>query len=140
MLSYPLKGPEVLDRSIEPAHRFETNLIRTIEDCLKMLEILDSENFGILVDTGHCHINGENFEEILPKCKDLPLHFHIDDNFGDADSHLIPGEGSIDFENFSRGLESINYNGYISAELGTSYIMDPHNACKKTVNILKKQF
>jgi len=125
---------------IEPAHRFETNLIRTIEDCLKMLEILDSEFFGILIDTGHCYINGEEFKEVLPKCKDFPLHFHIDDNFGEADLHLIPGEGSIDFEDFYRALESIDYKGYISVELGTSYIMDPYNACKKSIKVLKDMF
>jgi protein FrlC len=125
---------------IEPAHRFETNLILTIEDCLRMLEILDSDIFGILIDTGHCYLNGEDFEEILPKCKGYPLHFHIDDNFGDSDSHLIPGEGSINFKELVRALQSIDYKGYVSAELGSSYIMDSHNACKKTLTKLKEIF
>ena len=125
---------------IEPAHRFESNLIRTIDDCLKMLKVLNSKYFGILIDIGHCHINGENFEEIFPKCKDLPLHIHIDDNFGETDSHLIPGEGSIDFKKLSRGLEDIYYKGYISVELGTSYIMNPNNACKNSIKILKNLF
>ena len=52
---------------IEPAHRFETNLILTIEDCLKMLDELKSDKFGILMDTGHCNVNKEDFGEIIPK-------------------------------------------------------------------------
>jgi len=125
---------------IEPAHRFETNLILTIDDCLRMLKKLNSNRFGILVDIGHCHINGENLEEAFIKCKNLPLHIHIDDNFGNMDSHLIPKEGSIDFEKLAKVLDRIDYKNYISVELGTSYIMNPHNACKKSIEVLKNLF
>jgi len=37
---------------IEPAHRFESNLILTTEDCFRMLEELQSDRFGVLLDTG----------------------------------------------------------------------------------------
>jgi len=125
---------------IEPAHRFESNLIQTIEECLRMIDKLKSDQFGILLDTGHCNVNGENFEEVLPLCKGLPLHIHIDDNLGDADAHLIPGKGTVDFQSLGRGLRDIDYRGVISAELGASYIMDPTGACRETLSILREIF
>ncbi|MDY7011312.1 MAG: TIM barrel protein [Planctomycetota bacterium] len=131
------KGLELL---IEPAHRFESNLILTIEDCLRMLDELGSDSFGVLLDTGHCHVNGEDFRRVVPLCKDRPLHVHLDDNDGRSDAHLIPGEGSVDFAALAEALDGIGYDGFISAELGGAYIMDPTAACAETLTILRKMF
>lgn len=121
---------------IEPAHKFETNLILTVEDGLRMLDVLKSDHYGILLDSGHAHLNGEKFHEIIKMCKGVPLHIHIDDNFGDADSHLIPGKGNVDLTALFDALHENKYEGFVSAELGTGYIMDPASACKETFEYL----
>lgn len=125
---------------IEPAHRYESNLILTIEDCFRMFDELKSDKFGILLDTGHCNINREDFMVALLKCKDIPLHIHIDDNNGDCDAHLIPGKGNVDFKSLIKALKEINYQGFISAELSSTYIMDPRTACEETLCVLKEMF
>ncbi len=129
-----------LDLLIEPAHRFETNLILTVEDCLRMLDELRSDRFGILLDTGHAHVNGEDFAGIIPKCKGIPFHIHIDDNNSSADQHLMPGAGTIDFLRLRKALMGIGYNGFISAELGLAYIMEPSTACRDTLEFLQNSF
>ncbi len=129
------KGLKLL---IEPAHKYETNLIRTVEECIRMIEKLRCDNFGVLIDTGHCQINGEDFKTVIELCEDLPLHIHIDDNHGEFDDHLIPGAGVIDFPYFAEALSQIDYKGYLSVELGTKYIMDPTTACKQSLVALKK--
>ena len=131
------KGLQLL---IEPAHRFETNLILTIEDCLRMIDELKSDSFGVLLDTGHCHVNGEAFEQVIPLCKGRSLHIHLDDNNGDSDAHLIPGKGGVDFAALAEALREIDYDGFVSAELGGAYIMDPTAACAKTLPILREMF
>ncbi len=125
---------------IEPAHRFETNLILTIEDTVRMLDELGSDRFGILLDTGHCNVNGEDFRKAVPLCKGFPLHVHFDDNRGDADSHLVPGEGNVDFEALAEALDGIGYRGFLSAELGGAYIMDPSAACERTLEFFRERF
>ena len=125
---------------IEPAHRFETNLILTVEDGLRMIDELKSDHFGILLDTGHAHVNGEDFSTIVSLCKGIPFHIHIDDNDGSADQHKLPGEGNIDFTFLSQALKEINYQSFISAELGTAYIMNPTEACRKTLDFFGKTF
>jgi protein FrlC len=139
--SYEEIGEYAADKDIilliEPAHRFESNLILTVDDCLKMIEELKSPKFGILLDTGHANVNGEKFGDIIPKCRDIPLHIHLDDNNGDFDSHWIPGKGNVDFKSLFHNLKKINYSGFLSAELGAGYNMDPAGACKETLDILK---
>lgn len=121
---------------IEPAHRFESNLILTVEDGLRMMDELNSERFGILLDTGHAHLNNEDFSTIIRQCKGIPLHIHIDDNHKDFDAHLIPGKGTIAFDDLRTALIENEYDGFISAELGTGYLMDPDAACEETLQFL----
>ncbi len=127
-----------LNLLIEPAHKYESNLICTVEECLRMIEQLKSDQFGVLIDTGHCQINGEDLKTVLRLCQGLPLHIHLDDNHGNFDDHLVPGEGSIDFLSFADGLREINYQGYLSVELGAKDILDPSDACKRSFDILKE--
>ena len=129
-----------LDLVIEPAHRFESNLILTVEDGLRMLRELSSDRFGILLDTGHAHVNGESFTEIVPLCRGIPFHIHVDDNDSSADQHLMPGAGTIDFGELKKALDGIEYKGFISAELGLAYLMDPTRACRETLDFLKENF
>jgi len=125
---------------IEPAHRFETNLILTIDDCIEAMDQLDSDAFGILLDVGHCHVNGEDLPEAVRNASAYPLHIHLDDNRGDMDAHLIPGEGTIDFGALATVLEEIDYRGFISVEIGGGYIMDPAAACKTSLERLRNHF
>jgi len=45
------------------------------------------------------------------------VHVHIDDNFGETDDHLMPGDGNIDFKPFAKALKGSGYKGYVSAEI-----------------------
>jgi len=50
--------------------------------------------------------------------KDHSFHIHIDDNNGDFDSHIIPGKGTFDWAGLKKALIELNYQGFVSAELG----------------------
>jgi len=125
---------------IEPAHAAESTLILTVADGLRMIEEIGSERLGILLDTGHANVNGEDLAKAVASLKDVPFHIHIDDNNGDSDAHRIPGEGNIDFEPFAQALREINYQGFVSAELGFQYTLDPDSAVKKTYATLIQMF
>jgi sugar phosphate isomerase/epimerase len=47
-------------------------------------------------DTGHAHLEGDIFSA-LETARDLLVTTHIHDNRGDRDDHLLPYEGSIDW-------------------------------------------
>ncbi len=125
---------------IEPAHHWESTLVLTVADGLRMIREIGSERLGICFDTGHANVNGEGLAAVVSQLKDVPLHIHIDDNNSDADTHAIPGQGSINFAPFVQALKDINYRGFISAELGFQYTLDPDAAVDKTRAALDKLF
>jgi protein FrlC len=117
---------------IEPAHRAESTLILTAADGLRMIDEIKSERLGICFDTGHAAVNGEDLAQSVRAVKGIRLHVHIDDNQGDSDAHMIPSEGSIEYAPFMSALEEIGYRGFLSAELGFQYTLDPDKAARKT--------
>ncbi len=137
---------ELLDHSkempveliIEPGNRYETDLIVTVDDCLRALEDLDGK-MGILVDTGHCFINRESLTDVVEKVKGLTCHFHIDDNKGVTDDHLVMGEGVIQYDIFLEKLENSGYDGFLAVELGFGYTVDPDPAVRKSIEFFKKR-
>jgi protein FrlC len=130
LLDYTAKTDLLL--LIEPAHRAESTLILTVADGLRMIHELQSERVGICLDTGHAALNNEDLPRVVCTLKEVPLQIHIDDNTGDSDAHMIPGEGRIDYVPFLRALDEIGYRGFLSAELGFQYTLDPDEAVRKT--------
>ena len=125
---------------IEPAHQAESTLILTVTDGLRMIREIKSERLGICLDTGHANVNGEDLAQVVRTLVDVPLHIHLDDNTGDSDAHMIPGEGSINYAAFVQALKGINYQGFVSAELGFQYTLDPDAAVQKTQTVLCEMF
>lgn len=125
---------------IEPAHVWETTLVRTVDEALRMIAEIKSPRLGVLLDTGHAHVNAENLAAVVRKLKDVPLHIHIDDNDGASDSHHIPGTGKIDYAPFVRALKEIGYTGFVSVELGFQYTRDPDAAIEQALSALRALF
>lgn len=80
---------------------------RNIADLVKYV---NSPWFGWCFDTGHTHLSGCG-QDVLPECSVIPLSVHIQDNDGSGDSHLIPGDGTIDWSLFCASLQKIGYLG-----------------------------
>lgn len=80
---------------------------RVIADLVKKV---GSPWFGWCFDTGHAHCCGHE-PSVLGKCSVVPLSLHIQDNDGSGDGHLIPGDGTIDWEEFFSALKSVGYTG-----------------------------
>ena len=125
---------------IEPAHRFESNQILTLDDGLRMVGEIDDPQLGLLLDTGHLHVNGEDLAEGVRKLGPLLRHVDFDDNDGSADAHLAPGKGTIDFKSFIAALKDAQYDGYIAAELGMAYALDPEPVVASCLDWLREAF
>ncbi len=76
----------------------------------ELVKKVDSPWFGWCFDVGHAHCSGYA-PSILRTCAVAPLSLHIQDNDGSGDGHLIPGDGTIDWDAFSRILNEIGYAG-----------------------------
>ena len=103
---------ESVQLAIEPINRYETNLINTVGDGLRILEKVNMKNVGLLLDTFHMNIEEPSITESIISCKKHLFHFHIADS-----NRWYPGAGHIDFKNVIDDLEKINYTGFVSAEI-----------------------
>ena len=87
-----------------------------IPNLVKFVKRLDLPNFFICLDTGHCHVAGHDSGEMVRLCGDLLKVFHIHDNSGFRDEHMVPYFGKIDWESFKQGVKDSGYSGSISME------------------------
>jgi len=77
----------------------------------RLVREVDSEWFGWCYDTGHANCFGLR-PEILEECVVAPLSLHLQDNHGEFDDeHLIPGDGTIDWDALVRSLKAVGYAG-----------------------------
>jgi len=74
------------------------------------------ECFGLCLDTGHLNIIHKSFTEYMPILADRIKCFHIHDNNGYDDYHLMPFAGSINWEEFCKQVKQIGYDGDLSFE------------------------
>jgi sugar phosphate isomerase/epimerase len=75
----------------------------------RVLDGVSRENFKANLDTGHVNIYSkvplERWVEVLG---DHLYYVHLNDNCGDSDSNLVPGDGNIGWERF---FDALRKNG-----------------------------
>ena len=71
---------------------------------------------GICLDTGHAHIAGEDIPAFIAKAGSLLIGTHIADNNGKEDQHLLPGFGTIRWEDVMKAFRTSGYRGFLNFE------------------------
>lgn len=123
--------------AIEPADRYETDLLNTCRETLDLIRETGIDNLGVLLDNGHAQVVGESAVEAIEMLGDRLYHVHVDDNNGERDQHLVPGDGTFTFPPLIEALRSAGYSGFLCAELSWDYTVDPDPAAKATADRLQ---
>jgi len=124
--------------ALEPADRYETDLVNNCEQAIQLLEDVRWDNLGVVLDNGHSHVVGESAEKMVARLGDRLFHVHVDDNLGQRDQHLIPGNGTFDFVPFIAAVRETGYNGFLTAELSWDYTLEPDDAARATRTRMKE--
>lgn len=95
------------------------------QDALAAIEDLKSPCLGVVIDTGHLNLSGEDTERAILNLGDSLLQVHVNDNDGHQQQNAIPGEGTYDFPRLIQLLHQVGYAGFLSLELGWGYTFDP---------------
>jgi sugar phosphate isomerase/epimerase len=72
--------------------------------------------YGFVLDTGHANIDGD-LGEIEDHVSDHLISLHLNDNDGKGDTHLAPGEGTVDWSAVGRILKACDYRGVVMYEI-----------------------
>jgi sugar phosphate isomerase/epimerase len=103
--------------AIEP---FPKGELPTVRDTIRFISTIRSENVGLVIDTGHAAISGEDLVETARISNGLISHVHLNNNDGASDLHWAPQKGKLtkaDFRKFLLELRRQRYGGEISIEL-----------------------
>jgi sugar phosphate isomerase/epimerase len=97
-------------------NRLETVFGCRIPDLLSIVNV-NLDNLGICLDTGHAMVNGISPAIAAEQARDALIATHLNDNDSYGDQHLPPLMGNIDWSDFMRVMESIQYGGLLMVEI-----------------------
>lgn len=100
-----------IDLVIEPLNRYSTPICTTSEDAKYIVNQLNHENMGIMLDTFHMNIEEDSIYETIVDTGSLLRHIHVSDN-----NRKMPGFAHIDFDEIVRALKKIKYSNFITFE------------------------
>lgn len=117
--------------ALEPINRYETTLINTAAQGLQLIERVEAENFGLLLDTFHMNIEEADIEASIRQCGIHTYHFHVADS-----NRWHPGGGHLDFRSILETLTSTGYPGWISGEFLPK--PDAESAAQRSIACLRQ--
>jgi sugar phosphate isomerase/epimerase len=91
-------------------------LFSHIADLLCIIRSIERKNVGICFDTGHANLSGNIYKMMYKLSAHLKM-IHANDNNGDTDEHLAPGDGNIDWEKLICKLKKEKFHGIFMLEL-----------------------
>lgn len=107
-IEYKLKEPRI------------RSYVNTVGTTLLMIQGVERENCGLILDYGHALLGGENPAESVALCKqfgDKLFHVHINDNYRYWDDDMIVGSvHTHEFFEFFYWLKRTGYAGWITCD------------------------
>ncbi len=112
-------------------------LIENSQQFLQLMKLVCSDYIKLNFDNGHFYCVKEDPSTTILKLIDYIEHFHLSDIANNrVHYHLIPGIGSINFEQVFDTIKKIGYKGFVTVEL-YPYQNNPIYVAKEAYNYLK---
>jgi D-psicose/D-tagatose/L-ribulose 3-epimerase len=120
--------------ALEPINRFETDLINTAEDVVRLVEDINHPAAKVMLDSFHMSIEERDMEKAITVAGDKLIHVQVSENY-----RGIPGTGQTPWHSFKSGLEKIAYTGTVSIESFTPEIKELAGAVCIWKNLAESQ-
>ena len=111
-------APRGVTLGLEICNRYETNVVNTARDCLRLADDIGADNVVIHLDTYHMNIEESDFVTPVREVGDRLGYVHIGENHR---GYL--GSGHIDFPSFFSALADIDYRGPVTFESFSSAVV-----------------
>lgn len=105
--------------ALEPLNRFESDLVNTAADVMRLVRDINHPAAKVMLDGFHMSIEERNVEEAIAAAGDKLIHLQVSENY-----RGIPGTGLTPWESFRKGLDKIGYRGAVSIESFTPEIKE----------------
>jgi D-psicose/D-tagatose/L-ribulose 3-epimerase len=114
-----LAGARGLQLAIEPLNRFESDLVNTAEDVVRLVDEIAHPAARVMLDSFHMTIEERDLEQAIRTVGPRLLHVQVSENFRGT-----PGTGQTRWDSFKRGLDAVGYTGGVSIECFTPEIKE----------------
>ena len=107
------------NHNLAPEHAEIHYLPHNVEETAWFFDAIKSDHFKWAFNVAHGHLVPEGWSGFLDAfCADNIGQVRVNDNNGDYEVHLVPGEGTVDFEAFLGRLNTMGYEGWFSLGFG----------------------
>lgn len=120
--------------ALEPLNRFESDLINTAEDVMRLVRDVNHPSAKVLLDGFHMAIEEHDLEKAITAVGDKLIHVQVSENYRGT-----PGTGQTPWHLFRNGLKKINYQGIVSIESFTPEIKELAGAVCIWKNLAESQ-
>jgi L-ribulose-5-phosphate 3-epimerase len=94
----------------------EKSVAIIIEYADHVLSLYTAHRIGMCLDTSHAHLSHTLYDIMDQYCMRMSA-VHISDNRGEHDDHMLPYEGTIDWNRFARDFARTGYTGTFLLEV-----------------------
>ncbi len=105
--------------AIEPLNRFETDLVNTVDQGLRLIEDIGADNVGLLLDTFHMNIEEKDIPAAIARAAGHIVEFHACSN-----DRGTPGEDHLPWSRIAEALRAARYDGPVVIEAFTPEIRE----------------
>src|SRR5262249_46877673 len=110
--------------------------IDTMDRFAELYNRVARRNFGLTLDIGHLHCQGEPIMEYLRRWRERLWNVHLEDMHRGVHEHLLFGDGEIAFVPTFCGLRDIGYRGGLFVEL-SRHSYDAVNVARQSLAFLR---
>lgn len=97
--------------ALEPLNRFETFIVNTVADGVRLMDEVDQPAVGLLLDTFHMHIEEKQSAAAIRHAARHLKHFHASEN-----DRGVVGSGQVAWPSIFGALQDIQYDRWIVVE------------------------
>ena len=93
-------------------------IVSNTDALLRLMDDVDNDNFGAVLDTGHQHAQKEILPLSVEKLGGRIFYLHVADNDGQTNQHLALGRGTVDWDGVFTALKKHGFSGYVAVDVG----------------------
>jgi D-psicose/D-tagatose/L-ribulose 3-epimerase len=105
--------------AIEPLNRFETDLVNTVDQGLRLVEDVGVDNVGLLLDTFHMNIEEKDIPAAIRRASGRIVEFHAC-----ANDRGTPGDDHLPWRAIAAALGDVGFQGPVVIEAFTPEIKE----------------
>jgi D-psicose/D-tagatose/L-ribulose 3-epimerase len=108
-----------LEIALEPLNRFESDLINTAEDAVRLVTDIDHPAAKICLDGFHMNIEEKDAATAIKQADGKLIHLQVSENYRGT-----PGTGSTNWQAYKEALDDVDYQGGIAIESFTPEVKE----------------